>query len=187
MREKAGHKGWVSGSSSGLLDQLPPDVWKRRWEVDVTPVGDGQAVLKYLAPYVYRVAISDRRIVKVDDQSVTFRYTPFKSKRQKQRTVEGQEFVRGFLQHVLPRGFQKARHYGWMNGHHPVAIDTARWLVWLFLGWTFWLGSGHAPPDPQLPLGPRCVRCGKPVRVVHRAYAPRAAVALHGPTHDDTG
>ncbi len=173
--------------NAGLLKDVPRDIWQRRWQVDVQPVGDGQAVLKYLAPYVYRVAISDRRIVHVDEHSVTFRYTPSKSKQEKRRTVDGHEFVRGFLQHVLPRGFQKVRHYGWMNGHRRVTLDSVRWLVWLFLGWTYWLGSGHAAPDPIPKTGPRCARCGKPIRLVYRVEPRSTAFTEHAPAYRDTG
>ncbi len=61
---------------AGLYNQLPPGVLKFDWVVNIKPVGDGQAVLKYLAPYVYRVAISDNRIVSVDDQGVTYKVKP---------------------------------------------------------------------------------------------------------------
>ena len=64
----------------GLLEQIPPSVWQKKWVVDVKPVGGGQSVLKYLAPYVYRVAISDNRIESCDDRSVTYRWKPSKSK-----------------------------------------------------------------------------------------------------------
>ena len=67
----------------------------------------------------------------------------------KQRRVAGSEFVRGFVQHTLPPSFQKIRHYGWMSSNSKVSLDEVKWLVWLFLGWTFWLASGHAPQrDP---------------------------------------
>ena len=77
--------------------------------MNVKPVSDGRAVLKYLAPYVFRVAISDNRILECTETSVTFKYTPSKSKTTKTRTVEGVKFVRGFLQHALPKGFRKVR------------------------------------------------------------------------------
>jgi hypothetical protein len=64
-------------------------------------VGDGQAVLKYLAPYVHRVAMSDKRIVKVGDTHVTFSMTPSGTKCRITKRVTGKEFVRGFVQHVL--------------------------------------------------------------------------------------
>ena len=65
----------------GLYEEIPTDAWHAKFVVDIKPVGDGQAVLKYLAPYVHRVAISDHRITACDDSSVTFRYTPSGTKR----------------------------------------------------------------------------------------------------------
>jgi len=59
-----------------LYGQLPPGVLKFDWVVNIKPVGNGQAVLKYLAPYVYRVAICDNRIHSVDEQGVTYPKAP---------------------------------------------------------------------------------------------------------------
>jgi hypothetical protein len=56
----------------GLLDKIPSSAWSKKWVVDVEPVGNGQAVLKYLAPYVYRVAISDKRILDCTPNGVTY-------------------------------------------------------------------------------------------------------------------
>ena len=61
---------------AGLFEEADPEVWKQNWVVDVEAVGDGRATLKYLAPYVYRVAISNNRIDAVDESSVTYRFTP---------------------------------------------------------------------------------------------------------------
>ena len=71
------------------------------------------------------------------------------------------------------RGFQKIRHYGWMSSNSKVSLDEVKWLVWLFLGWTFWLASGHAPqrqpvPKPHL----RCAECGGEMRVVDITFEP---------------
>ena len=55
---------------------MPAGVLKGDWVVNIKPVGDGTAVLKYLAPYVYRVAICDNRITNVDDEGVTYRVKP---------------------------------------------------------------------------------------------------------------
>ena len=75
----------------GLYDQVPREIWNQQFVVDIQPVGDGQAVLKYLAPYVNRVAISDSRIIAYDDSSVTYRYRPSGSNTWKQRTVRTAE------------------------------------------------------------------------------------------------
>ena len=106
-------------AAAGLKDQVDAKIWAhdKWWEVDVKAVGDGRAVLKYLAPYVYRVAISDKRIEACDEAGVTFRYTPSKSKVSKTRTLTGNQFVGGFLQHVLPSGLKKIRYYGWMSSN----------------------------------------------------------------------
>lgn len=145
----------------GLLDKIPSSVWSKKWVVDVEAVGNGQAVLKYLAPYVYRVAISDNRILDCTSNNVTYRWKPSKSNRQRTRTVSGHEFVQGFAQHILPHGFRKVHYYGWCASNSRTTRETVRWLVCLFLGWTYWLGSGIAPqPERRAPQAPRCSHCG---------------------------
>ena len=144
-----------------LYDEIPAEAWNGKWVVDVHPVGDGQAVLKYLAPYVHRVAISNNRILACDEDSVTYRYTPSGTKVSKTRRVTGEQFVHGFTQHILPSGFQKVHHYGWMSANCGLKFEEVKWLVWLFLGWTFWLASvfgrpSEPPPSPKM----RCARCG---------------------------
>lgn len=158
----------------GLYENVPADTWRGKFVVDIEAVGDGAAVLKYLAPYVHRVAISDKRIVAVDEHSVTYRYTPSKTKQSLERTVTGQEFVRGFVQHILPRGFTKIRYYGWMrSGKRKIRLDEVRWLVTLFLGWVYWLASGHAPPPVvKQPAVLRCAACGDCMRVVAVTFQP---------------
>ena len=148
---------------SGLYRQLPGGVLKKDWVVNIKPVGSGQAVLKYLAPYIYRVAISDNRIVNVDDHGVTYRVQPSGRRDWVKRHATGEQFVRGFSQHILPPGFQKVRYYGFMSPNCKLQLESVRWLVWLWRGWTYWLGSGlgsalAAQPDP-LPV-PTCRRCG---------------------------
>lgn len=91
--------------AAGIEDEFltaDPRAWRHGWNVDVEPVGDGRAALKYLAPYVYRVAISDSRIESVNETHVAYRCMPSGTKTWKHRRVTGQEFVRGFLQHTLP-------------------------------------------------------------------------------------
>ena len=128
--------------------------------MNIKPVGDGRAVLKYLAPYVYRVAISDNRIVAVDEQGVTFRVKPSGKNRYVTRRCEGRSFLAAFAQHILPSGFQKARYYGWISPNCKLQLADVRWLVWLWRGWTYWLGSAMFQPKVE-PLGlPTCRRCG---------------------------
>jgi Putative transposase len=79
-------------------------------------------VLSYLARYVFRIAIADTRIVALDERSVTIRYKQRKPARWRTCRMDGHEFVRRFLQHVLPKGFHKVRYSGlW----HPGKRDRA--------------------------------------------------------------
>jgi hypothetical protein len=172
----------------GLYEAVPAAAWQQKFVVDMQPVGDGRAVLKYLAPYVHRVAISDRRIVACDAQSVTYRTTPSGTRQAKLRTVTGEEFLRGFLQHTLPRGLQKIRHYGWLSPNHRLALAEVRWLVWLFLGWTYWLGSGYAPPEKlREPPRVRCAECGGNMRLIAVVYAPCRTLVQHALAYLDSG
>ena len=146
-------------SAASLDDQVDASVWQKKFVVDIQPVGDGHGVLKYLAPYVHRIAISDNRIVASDENSVTFSYTPSKSCSSKTRRVSGQEFVRGFAQHILPPRFQKIRYYGWMSPNSRIDIEEVRWMVYLFLGWVFTLKLlGSTTPKPKTTA--TCHHCG---------------------------
>jgi len=158
-------------------------VWQGFWSVDVEPVHDGRAVLKYLAPYVFRVAISDKRIMDCSETSVTYRYTPSGTRSTLTRTVEGWKFVRGFLQHVLPNGFRKLRHYGWMASNSRTTLDRVKWLVWLYLGWTYWLASGVAPQPERHQNRIRCKDCGGELCVIAMTYAGGRVICRMLPDH----
>jgi hypothetical protein len=96
-----------------LYAQVPSKTWKREWCSYCQPCGNGKdAVLSYLARYVFRIAISNSRLVAMDDTHVTFRYKVRKTGLWKTERVEGVEFLRRFLLHVLPKGFHKVRYYG---------------------------------------------------------------------------
>ncbi len=89
-------------------------LYEQEWVVYSQPPAAGAAVvLKYLARYVHRVAISNSRLLAVTDETVTFAYKDYRQGgRQKEMTLSGEEFARRFVQHVLPRGFVRVRHYG---------------------------------------------------------------------------
>jgi len=97
------------------FNDIPSQVWKKDWVVHCQQVGRGLGALKYLAPYIFRVAISNRRIVRFDDEKVTYLYKPHGTKTFKRCTMAAEEFIRRFLQHVLPRGFVKVRYYGFLS------------------------------------------------------------------------
>lgn len=151
----------------GLYDLVPASAWTKEFVVDVEAVQDGRSVVAYLAPYVHRVAISDHRIKEVTEESVTYTYKPSKSKVMRSRTVSGQEFAAGFAQHVLPTGFHKVRYFGWMNTSSKVKLEEIRIIVWMSIGWIYWLGSGHTPQsDPIKRSTLRCAGCGSTMHVI---------------------
>jgi len=97
---------------AGLLRQVPATVWNQKWVVHAQHAGSGQKVLDYLGRYVFRIAISNSRLQTLEQGQVTFRYRDNQTQRLKRVRLPAQEFVRRFLQHVLPKGFAKVRHYG---------------------------------------------------------------------------
>lgn len=100
----------------GLCAQQPRQAWSKKWVVWCTYSGEGQtAVLDYLARYVHRIAITNARMVAMDERTVTFRYKERKQSNWRTCTLTGHEFMRRFLQHVLPKGFHKVRYYGLWN------------------------------------------------------------------------
>ncbi|KAA1262612.1 putative transposase [Rubripirellula obstinata] len=142
-------------------------------------------MLKYLAPYVHRVAISDNRIVSVDEKTVTFRYTPSKSRQSKTRSVTGHEFVRGFAQHVLPSRLQKIRYYGWMSPNSRIGPEEVRWLVAIALGWAFTLMLARPTVPPRQRA--RCKECGGELQTVLVADSLGHALYSRPPPYLDTG
>jgi hypothetical protein len=103
-----------------LFAEVPATVWHNEWVVHCQPVGDGQTALRYLAPYIFRVALSNRRLVKVVDDRVTFRFRQSDTGAARTCTLAAPAFIHRFLQHVLPKGFVKVRYYGFFAaGQRP--------------------------------------------------------------------
>lgn len=172
--------------NSDLYDKLPYGVLKFDWVVNIKPVGNGQAVLKYLAPYVHRIAISDNRIESIDDTHVTYQVKPSGESSYQTRRLSGESFVRCFAQHILPPGFMKIRYYGFMSSNCKLQLADARWLVWLWLGWTFCLGSVLTKPETFTRKPPKCPRCQGELRLLgitdsHGQWLWRALVTPRGP------
>ena len=140
----------------GLYDQIPSEVWDMDWNVNVQAVGNAENTVKYLSRYVFQVAISDYRIVKCENRKVTFAYRKKGSSRDRHMTLEVMEFMRRFLQHVLPSGFMKVRYYGFMNPNSSTDLNEVRTLVELCHG--FEIRTPEYETVPQEPL--YCPLCG---------------------------
>jgi len=127
-------------------------VWRQNWVVDVQPVGSGEAILKYLAAYVYRTALGSQRIIEDRDGQITFKYKDSQSRQWRRLTLPAMEFIRRFLQHVLPQGFQRVRYYGWLS-----AAATAKWQRIVAL-----LDCSSPPVKRATPTPSRlCPHCGQ--------------------------
>jgi len=141
------------------------------------PFAGPKAVLTYLSRYTHRIAISNRRLVAFDEHGVTFRYKDYRSKgktRWQSMTLNTHEFIRRFLQHILPRGFHRIRHYGLLaNGQRNEHLRIAREL----------LKQPASPNQEDVPNEENstetftCRRCGAPlivVEILRPQHAPRA-------------
>jgi hypothetical protein len=144
-------------AKAGFLAQIPAEVWRQDWNVNSQAVGSAEGALKYLAPYVFRVAISDSRIVKVENGQVTFRYRKSGSNRPRTLTLDALEFIRRFLQHVLPTGFMKVRHYGFLSPSSAIPLEEVRAKIELAHGFTI----TTPPSEPELPRPMLCRACGE--------------------------
>jgi hypothetical protein len=159
----------------GLLNLADSAVWDRAWVVHSQATGDGRASLHYLAPYVFRVAIGDHRIVSCDDGKVTFTYRRVGSNRPRKMTLDALEFIRRFLQHVLPAGFQKVRHFGFLSPSSGIVLEAVRWLVTLFNG-AFFALVAKSVEGPTTTSTPRCPACGGPMSVL--GFVPASVPAV---------
>ncbi len=157
---------------------------KKNWVVYAKPpFGGPEAVLAYLSRYTHRVAISNRRLISLDEAGVTFRYKDYRrngADRQQVMTLGADEFIRRFLLHVLPRGFHRIRHYGLLAGSaRKASLTRVRELL-----------AVTPPPDddlPQEPLDarPPCPCCGGHMIIIEtfeRWRQPRAPPHCTPPT-----
>ncbi|MBC8290067.1 MAG: transposase [Planctomycetes bacterium] len=157
-----------------LCESRLPDAkdFRREFVTDVEAVGDGVATLKYLSRYVFRTAITNDRIVSMHNGQVTFRYRPTRDSssgesHDRQMTLPVFEFLRRFLQHVLPRRLQKIRHYGFLSRRSNIDLDDVRDAIIESLRdiepdleLEEWTVPSLRPAEDD---GPRCPVCGGPL------------------------
>jgi hypothetical protein len=122
-----------------LFILVPPCVWRKAWVVHSEPVGSGTQAFQYLAPYIFRVAISNNRLRSLAQDRVTFSYKESATHQLKLCTLTAEEFIRRFLQHVLPPRFIKVRYYGLLSPAHRLLLQQARQLL-----------SATSKPKPDL-------------------------------------
>jgi putative transposase/transposase-like zinc-binding protein len=98
-------------------------LFRQNWIVYAKPAfGGPEQVLRYLGRYTHRVAISNHRLVSFDGNQITFRWRDYaRGNKPRLMTVSAEEFIRRFLVHVLPKGFVRIRHFGFMANHQRSA------------------------------------------------------------------
>lgn len=148
----------------GLYDQVPASAWDKSWVVHSKPVGNGSHALNYLSHYLFRVAISNKRILSMHNGNVTFEYKESGSGTLKTRSLPAEAFIQRFLQHVLPKGFVKVRYYGFFGTTKRDVLKQLR---------TLFLISNPAQmtiPSPEMNVsfeaGIPCPNCGQTMRLV---------------------
>jgi hypothetical protein len=139
---------------AGLLDEVSPQVWQQPWVVHCKAVGDGRHTMKYLGAYVFRTAISHNRIVACNGKTVRFKYQKVGSSKWRFMTVAVMEFIRRFLEHVLPKGFVKIRHFGFLSANFKVPVQKIRELIC-----TLYELLRAQPVKAEPPRKPRALRC----------------------------
>ena len=142
----------------------------KKWVVDCKSVGSGEKALIYLGRYLYRGVIREKDILSCQKGLVTYRYQNSKTKRWEIKTVTGAKFLWLILQHVLPKGFRRARNFGFL---HPNSKQLIKVLQWLFkLNPNKWLAKQK--PRPQL----RCKCCGAAMMVGRRRIPPSQVIQM---------
>jgi hypothetical protein len=157
--------------------QVPAKVWKRHWNVGCQAAGSGENALRYLARYVFKTATSNRPLQRLPNGQVRWPYRDSQTGKPTAINLEPREWMRRFLQHILPRNFARVRTFGWL---HPAAkvrgnrvrallreqprLSSAEQATW------------HPPPDPEREPPPqpattnpppvRCPHCQQTMRLV---------------------
>ena len=150
-----------------LFPQVDNAVWNKDWVVHCEPVGTGKEAFRYLAPYIFRVAISNNRILKLEDNRVTFQYKDSATDQVSICTVTAEEFIRRFLQHVLPDRFIKVRYYGFLSPGNRHVLSRIREILGASTVETNTTGNHHLGNAPTPPRdAPRCPACGSLLRLV---------------------
>jgi hypothetical protein len=148
------------------------DGLKKGWVVFAKPpFGGPEHVLHYLARYVHRVAISNHRIVSIDDAFVTFKWKDYAhNSKQCTMTLTHEDFLRRFLQHILPKGLPRVRYFGWLaNRRRGHLLPLCRTL----------LQQNPNPSEiPDKPCIPHCPRCHGEMRIIERLTAAQLWKAL---------
>ena len=132
-------------TNAGEVNKQLYELMKKEWVVYGKPcLHKAETVVRYLSRYTRKIAISESRLIAIDEHNVTFRYQDYRDTQSKVMTLTGTEFLRRFLQHVLPHGFMRIRHYGWLaNACRKTKLQAVRQAI---------ASDRNAPLIPSKPL-----------------------------------
>ena len=150
---------------AGMARLIDPGIFREGWNVNIQPVGAAEQSIRYLSHYVFKVAISDHRIVDVSDGTVTVSYKKPKSRRTRYMKLDALDFMSRFLQHTLPPGFMKVRYYGFMHPCSSVPLENVRASIEMMNG--FDVVVPEATQDAREKSRPTCPDCGGELRYLY--------------------
>jgi hypothetical protein len=141
------------------LAAIPQAGWSKRWVVDVEAVGNGRSALRYLARYVHRSAVSEQRLLgATPDGRIKLNCQDSRTKRWQVRLLAPHEFLRRWCSHVLPKGFTRVRHYGYLSAaavaKHGQICDILQ------------MPEAMPKPRPQPATRPECACCKRPMELL---------------------
>jgi hypothetical protein len=173
------------------LADLPPQVWKQRWVVHSLPAGSGQNALRYLSRYVFKTATGNRQLQLLPNGRLRWPFRHSGTGAWRQIELEPLEFIRRFLQHVLPLSFHRVRRFGWLHPAGRARFRRVRALLKLppllsVAEQAAWQGSTPGPsatataaPQPLLPKTGAlyCPRCGHALVLIGQCHPQQNGVA----------
>ena len=182
------HKLTLAGSLKPLANEklfrtFVRSLHRHHWIVHVKPpFGGPHHVLRYLARYTHRVAISNRRLIGFANNQVTFRWRDYAHGNKKRKlTLSAEEFLRRFLLHVLPDNFVRIRCFGFLaNCQRAELLPLCRTLLHESKSVV------HNKPDPVESPFFRCPRCATPMILVEKMTALALHLAINRSTHVDS-
>jgi len=128
-----------------------------KWVVDCKYVGTGITALKYLSRYLYRGVISEKNIIANHDGKITFKYIDSQTKKAQYRTINGEDFLKLILQHVLPKGFRRVRDYGFLHSNAKKLLHLVQLVLRVVIEKTL------QRPRPVF----KCVRCNSQMVIIN--------------------
>ncbi len=134
---------------------LPHSV-PRKWVVNCKRAGKGPYALKYLSRYLYRGVIGENNIVSNQNGDITFKYVESRTRKTRYRTVKGEDFLWLVLQHVLPKGFRRARDYGFLHGNCKKMLTLVQLVLQVLIQ------ACETRPRPTF----KCPQCQSPMKIL---------------------